>query len=224
MATPYVYPNDVPAYWRAVSAYLATTRAAIGLPPLNGPDGPGSGNVAVGKEFVPYQLAPPYIVVVPNGFDYQAGRKVDNPPGVLDRYVAFLRWERFTAYLWGDPGSDYSAVSPYPSQTIGDSYNTTIELERELLIALVSQSTVPGVQPTGADWVQPDDVTRLGRLLELRFRIQTPVADIPWTALPFANSTTAGVVVQSSLVLYGPDGSGPNDPSIVVPSPSSSEP
>jgi hypothetical protein len=220
----YGYPYDFAAWWNQIAQDIAATRLAIGLPALNGPDGAGSGSIAVGQEFKPYQLSPPSITIQPMGADYRPPRH----PGSRDdanaaSYVAFARWWKFRAFLWGDEASDTTGVTPAPPW-IGPAWNSATELERELLISLVKFSVgIPAVRPERLDVLQPEDVTKLGRMLVLDFALESPVADVPWLALPYATSTTAGVVVEAEIVFVSADGTSSTQIGIVT-SPSSTDP
>lgn len=206
----YAFPADYAAFWTAVAAYIAQTRASIGLPALNGPDGAASGSITLGQEFISAQLDGPAIFVVPDGIDFAPGKQSGNPEATIGAYTACLSWERCTAYLWGDPLSDSSAVQPYPAKIIGDSFNSTRELARELIIALIALGRgTPTIDIGGmhAKWWQPNNDTRRGRMLKLDFRYMVPVTDLPWISLPYATSTTSGVVVEAAIQAVSPDGS-----------------
>lgn len=122
----------------------------------------------------------------------------------------------FEAHLWGDENP--SPSNPRSEQDIWYSFNTAIELERELLEALVHNCGGPAaIKTLGGEWAQPTDLERLGRLLVLTFSLETPVTDEPWVELPFATSTTAGVHVAIDVGMSFPDGSSTDQGIITVP-------
>ena len=76
------FPTQLGTLFGAVQAQIATVRAGLGLPALNGPDGAGTGTIPVGAEYEPYQLAAPSIVIVPVGEDFLAqATDRDQPQG-----------------------------------------------------------------------------------------------------------------------------------------------
>jgi hypothetical protein len=123
----------------------------------------------------------------------------------------------FRAHFWGDETP--TPQSPPTEQDLWYSFNSTIELEREFLGALMRNcGNDPAVKLHGADWVQPTNMQRLGRLLVLTFSIETPVTDEPWTILPFAQSTgSSGLGIQIDVAMSFPDGTSSDQGLIIIP-------
>jgi hypothetical protein len=158
------------ALWTAVSQDIATVRASRGLAPL-APDG----LVLVGQEHLQRQHRPPRIVAVPTGARYAPGRKgkglplgirVDVPP------IFWLQWLTFDVHCWGE--DDPRKLD----QQYG--FSMALELARELLGALVRNwGGVPNLVLDGAEWKQPRDEVKDGRLFVLQLAIGTSVDDEP---------------------------------------------
>jgi hypothetical protein len=128
-----------------------------------------------------------------------------------------LRRCNFRAHFWGDETPTPS--SPPTEQDLWYSFNSTVELEREFLGALMRNcGNDPAVKLHGGEWVQPTNMQRLGRLLVLSFSIETPVTDEPWTILPYAQSTGgSGVSIQIDPVMLFPDGTSSDQGLIIIP-------
>lgn len=208
-------PTDLVALFTAIFADVASTRASRGLSPLV--------SAHLGNEWVRAEESPPRIVVVPISTSYKPMRRMGMQPmagltSQVNPRTFFRRILHFTAHIWGDETP--SPQSPPAETDLWYSFNTTIELEREFLGALMRNcGNDPAIyEGLSGDWSQPTDLNRLGRLLLLRFTIETPVTDEPWIVLPFAQvSTGPGVVVVVDTQVDFPDGTSTDQGAFTVP-------
>ena len=192
------YVTDLGTLFTAVYAKVASQRAALSLPALVPNTLP---SFQIGGEFAPEAQVAPRIVIVPTGIDAydfsqqmpfnQSGTDISRVP----RKSVYRRWLTFDAQLWGEPDltardvSDPTNTTPpgTPSPTYG--FNSTIELEREFIVAMVSLIGSAGQAwaPTSATWPGPNaQNNRYGRLLVLSFKVATPVTETPFTILPYS--------------------------------------
>jgi hypothetical protein len=179
-------------------ADILTQRQTLGLPDLV------TSSILVGKEWLAQQMAPPRIVVVPVGVRFApntpGGQSGDLTTGsILDRVQRSHWWQllEFEAHFWGDPQS-----APGNPPSVADQlydFATCYELERQFLGALVRYGGgIPNVQLGRAEFRQPTDDVRFGRLLVLPFAVGTSVADGPYTFIPFSSVQIPGSTVQVS--------------------------
>lgn len=200
------YVTDLDVFFTAVYTKVASQRAALSLPPLV----PGAlPSLQIGGEFAPEAQIAPRIVIVPTGvesYDFsqqmpqnQNGASISRVP----RKSIFRRWLTFDAQLWGEPDttardvSDPTSTTPpgTPAPTYG--FNSTIELEREFLVAITSLIGSAGQAwaPTSATWVPANSANnRYGRLLILSFKVATPVTETPYIILPYSQTPGDGGV------------------------------
>jgi len=209
-------PTDLVALFTAIFADVAATRFARGLPPLI--------SAHLGNEWVSREESPPRIVVVPTSTSYKPMRRMGVQPmqGQLSQVnprTFFRRLMHFTAHIWGDESP--SPQSPIAETDLWYSFNSTVELEREFLGALMRNcGNDPAIyEGLSGDWSQPTDLNRLGRLLLLRFTIETPVTDEPWIVLPFASTagSTVGVTIVVDTTVQFPDGTSTDQGTFTVP-------
>jgi hypothetical protein len=191
----HAFDVDFDEVFAAISADIATVRKSRELPPLV-----PEGAILVGAEYSGQEQAPPRIVVIPTGARYAPARRVGKENGTFgignaNPPVFWLQWLTFRAECWG---------SDDPRGKIGSSlysFSSALELARELLGALTRQvGGVPNVQIDGAEFNQPRDINRFGRLYVVNFAIGTSVTDERWTT---AAPVTAGVTITAT----SPDGS-----------------
>jgi hypothetical protein len=91
---------------------------------------------------------------------------------------------------------------------------------REFLGALMRNAgNNPAVfQDLSAEWRQPTDITRLGRLLVLTFPLELPITDEPWITLPFAQVPGgSGVSIDVDTQMVFPDGTSTDQGIFIVP-------
>lgn len=171
------------------TANVSASRARQGLPPLNGYDG-NDGQIAVGQERINDEMTAPRIVIVPQGLSnftneqrmlsratQPAGPTLtmpDNQPKVL--WSAHLE---FIAYIWGD---EWPGDTPKP---IWWDFNTSLELFRELAMALYRTVSGPSVIMGAPRFEQPTDQQRQGRWLVADFAIKIPITDEPYVMLQY---------------------------------------
>lgn len=164
----------------AWSANVAASRNRQGLAPLTDE----GGRFGVGQEAIFAELDAPRIVLVPTGLsDLKHKQRMPNPPThtMADNQpkVLWASWLGFNAYLWGD---EWPGDTPKP---IWWDFNTSLELFRELSMALYRTVTGPSIRMNGASWEQPTDQARRGRWLVADFAIEFPVCDEPYVMLPY---------------------------------------
>ena len=206
------FPTQLGTLFGAVQAQIASVRAGLGFPALNGPDGAGTGTIPVGAEYEPYQLAAPSIVIVPVGEDFLPKRQTGtNPKGPDLSFVSvptkayFSSLLHFRAMLWGDPDPNFATTS----DVLYD-FDSTLELRREFIEALYTNAGgVPGFKLDGGRWDQPTNERRSGRMYVLSFSILSSIDSEPYIYLPFATATTSGVEMSTTFVLATDDTSNP---------------
>ena len=196
------FVTDLATFFSNVYAKVASERSLLGLPALIPNSLP---NFQIGGEFGPEAQAAPRIVIVPTGvesYDFSQQMPFTQTPTNIGRVPSkssYRRWLTFDAQLWGDPDQTARDVSDptnptapgVPSPTYG--FNSTIELEREFIVAIVSLIGSAGQAwaPISAVWPGPNaQNNRYGRLLVLSFKVATPVTQTPYVILPY--STTPG--------------------------------
>jgi hypothetical protein len=136
----------------------------------------------------------------------------------LNPRAFYRRVLHFDAHLWGDESPTPS--NPPTEYDLWYSFNTTVELEREFLGALMRNcGNDPAIyEGLSGKWEQPSNQNRLGRCLILAFTIETPVTDEPWIFLPFAQSTgSSGVQIDVDTVMVFPDGTSTDQGVFIVP-------
>ncbi len=187
-------------------ALVAEYRTRMGLPQLTGPDGVGSGTIAFGAEYLDFHLSPPGIIIVPRDEDIQ--NAIDS--GVTDGPAPYLPkryWLgalRFDAWCWGDEDPDFDTT-----QNTAYSFDSALELRRELCVALAQIGGIAGVGTLRGRWEQPANVKRLGRLYVLTFQFWTPINDLTirdTTVVPFATPSTPGATIDATVAATSPDG------------------
>ena len=189
--TPFV--QTVAAIFSQTEAGIATVRAANGLPPLV-----PSGKLLIGQEYLVREHAPPRIVIVPKGTAYEGAKPMQSQPGagqIPPAKTQFLRWVLFEAHIWGDE-------DPAGKDALY-SFDSTLELEREFFSQLAASGTIPLAHPLDGEWRQPTDVSKLGRLLVVNFRIGTGLYAEPYTTLPYSSTVGDGGVVRDVSVTIG---------------------
>jgi hypothetical protein len=188
-------PTDFVAIFSAVFGEMAAVRTSRGLATLT---------THVGQEQVRAEEDAPRLVVVPTGARYETARNVGNQGGVYPDTNPKTFWRRiltFDALCWGDQP---------PASTESDlwvSYNTSVEIERELLIALAHNLGGPAaIRLYGARWEQPTDMNRRGRVLVVEFGFETPVTQEPYIVLPYSTVGGSGVQIHATIEAVFPDG------------------
>jgi hypothetical protein len=202
-------PFDLTDFFAPVQANIASYRTAMGLPQITGPDGVNSGTLSIGEEYLKFQLAPPGIIIVPMGGHLRnyldSGVQTSIAPILPKQY--WTDEMAFEAYCWGD--EDPAGAPPAGSQLY--SYNSAIELRRELAVALAQIGGIPEAQFGRYRWTpESGDTNRIGRVLTLEFALWSPVNDTiigPNVIVPFATDSSSGVQVDAAIVATSPDGS-----------------
>jgi hypothetical protein len=222
------FVTDLPALFTQVFAKVAAMRTALSLPALVPSNLP---NFQIGGEFAPQAQVAPRIVIVPTSceYDYSQQMPTTQTPqniGRLARKSAYRRWMYFDAQFWGDPDltarPSGSTAPGIPDPSYG--FNSTIELEREFLIAFTSLigSAKDAWQPMRSEWTAANvGNNRYGRLLILSFRVATPVTEIPYDILPYSQTPNDGGVTGTINVEAELPGHGTPQPvaTFVVPPP-----
>ena len=192
-------PFDLVALFSSVFGEMTTVRSSRGLTPLV--------STHIGKEWLLQEEAAPRVVVIPERMQYAPARGLGNQTSHVGDFNPKALYRRFVtckAYLWGDQ----PAVSTETDTWV--SFNTAVEIEREFLVALSHNLGGPAAvisSNMSAEWDQPTDDTRLGRLLVLTFAFETPVTQEPYIVLPFATASSSGAQVSATLETVFPDGS-----------------
>jgi hypothetical protein len=223
------YVTELDTFFLNVYAKVAAQRAALSLPALVPSSLP---NFQIGGEFAPEAQIAPRIVIVPTGVDsYDFSQQMPFNQNGRDitrnaRKSVYRRWLTFEAQLWGEPDATARDVSDptnptapgTPNPTYG--FNSTIELEREFIVAIVSLIGSAGQAwaPTSATWPPPNaQNNRYGRLLVLSFKVATPVTETPYVILPYSQTPGDGGVKREIDVSISVDGSTETLPTIEVP-------
>lgn len=196
------FVTDLSALFTAIYTNVAAQRSTLTLPPLVPNNLP-----IIGGEQAPVAQIAPRIVIVPtrNEYDFSQQMPMNQDPRSMGRapYKSILRrWMYFEAQLWGDPDTTArpttgSTIAPHlPDPVIG--FNTSVELERQFLIAFTTAAGSPTNQswtPMGSEWTVANlQNNRYGRLLVLTFRVATPVTETPFTTLPYSRTQGDGGV------------------------------
>lgn len=204
MAPPPAVVTDINALFVDAYTIIAADRAERSLPVLV----PAAlSTLQIGAEYLPQEQDAPRIVIVPTRFEYEyiSPQPISSQLGkasTLSAKSIFTRWMLFEAHIWSnpDPGT-LTASSPYFD------FNSAIELEREFHVAMRQTCGGAAYQPLGAEWLQPTNDTRRGRLLVVSFRIATPVTETPHTFLPYSTVPgDGGVVGKVTIQATSPDG------------------
>jgi hypothetical protein len=202
------FVTDLALFFSNVYAKMASERALLGLPALVPNSLP---NFQIGGEFGPEAQIAPRVVIVPTGVEsYDFSQQMPfNQSGTdisrVSRKSVYRRWLTFDAQLWGEPDQTARDVSD-PTNPIAPgvpnptyAFNSTIELEREFIVAIVSLIGSAGQAwaPISATW-PPANVAnnRYGRLLVLSFKIAPPVTQTPYVILPYSQVPGDGGVVR----------------------------
>ena len=205
-------PTDLVAAFSAIFGDVIATRQARGLPPCKA--------LHLGKEQRKTEEAPPRIVIVPTRNSYEYARIMGRQPpdGTVTAQnprVFATRLMHFDARIWGDEMPDMPQ-NPTEKQ-LWYSFNSTIELEREFIGALMRQfgnvtnpRTGLNVRLFDSTWEQPTDMRRLGRLLVLPFALGTAVTDEPWT-------TTVPATIAVDTRMTFPDGTSADQGTFILP-------
>ena len=202
-------PFDLTDFFAPVQASIASYRTQLGLAQLTGPDGVGTGTLSIGAEYLKFQLSPPQIIIVPTGGHIRnyldSGVSAGNAPILPKQF--WTDEMAFEAYCWGD--EDPAGPPPIGSQLY--SYNSALELRRELAIALAQIGGIPEAQWGRYRWTpESGDDNRIGRVLMLEFALWSPVNDLgigPLVTVPFATATSSGVQLDALVQAVSPDGS-----------------
>ena len=220
------FVTDLPAFFSQVYAAVAAVRTANSLPALVPNSLP---NFQIGGEFAPEAQVAPRIVIVPSGVEsYDFSQQMPTNQVATDitrvaRKSVFRRWLTFDVQMWGDPDltarpvSDPADTTPPAIPDPSYAFNSTIELEREFLVAITSLIGSAGQawQPIRAEWTSANlGNNRYGRLLVLSFKLATPVTREPWTMLPYSVVPNDGGVKGEITVQAEPLGS--NTPETVA--------
>jgi len=191
-------PTDIFALFSSAFGEIATVRASRGLPAII---------THIGSEYLPQEDDAPRIVIVPERNKYAPARAAGNQTGMVGDFnpkPLYRRLMQFAAHCWGD---DKPAST---EQDLVYSLNSTVELEREFLVALAHNFGGPAAivsADISGEWDQPTNMQRRGRLLIIRFAIETPVTQEPFITLPFSTASTSGVQVSATVAEVFPDGS-----------------
>lgn len=219
-----VFVQDVTQLFTSAYQQVVATRATLGLPALQ----PSTLTAfQLGKEFLDQNQSPPRIVITFTRAAYDRGMvmSTSTPLGAtMPQKSLFTRWLEFEAHIWGDPDQT-ARPSPDPTPTVPPAlpnpyydFNSALELEREFIEAMYDNAGAVFI-PLGLEWVQRSDTDRYGRTAVLTFKIATPVIEEPFTILPFATSTSSGVVGQVDILAISPDGTQNQGLIISVPPP-----
>jgi hypothetical protein len=206
---PETFASQLATLFGGIQAQIAGVRTALSYPQLNGPDGSGTGTIAIGHEYINQELAAPSIVIVPLGEEaapaQRAGQNVQaGADGTVAIYSKILwsSWLTFEARLWGDPDPNFGST-----QNVLYDFDSTLELRREFLEALwANGGGIPGVRFDGGRWIQPQDDARSGRGYLLSFSVRSRIDQEPYIYIPFATATTPGVTLDASFVESSPAG------------------
>jgi hypothetical protein len=206
---------DVIALANEIATYMGTVRTARGLPALVAPPGLPAGAVAVGKEWLMQEWSPPRVILVPTTIRLLPARQVGGQPmaGLITQRNPKELWRAFVAFeahLWGDPDPAFTNVAL--------DFNSSLELFRELYGALYNRlGGPPNLSPVSAQWEQPTNDVRMGRLLVATFEVGVSLADEPWTTLPYSTASQSGVQVHATVVTLFPDGQSSSTGVIIAP-------
>lgn len=196
---------DVIELLREISADVQSVRAVRQLPALVCPGTSPVAPFLMGQEQAFREHAPPRVVFIPTA--------VTANPGPLVGLQQSANWSQmlsktfywglveFEVHLWGDP-------DPTGANPLAD-FNSAVELYREVVGASIRQSGgIPCVKTGRAEWKQPANDNRLGRLLVLQLGIYVPISDEPYSYVPIANPGVPGTSVQIDVTVAAtfPDG------------------
>ena len=198
------FPVTLASIVLAVQTAVASYRSAAGLAPLNGPDGAGTGTIAIGQEYLGHQLGAPSIIVVPRDETFgpkdRSGVEDGPTPTTGTRY--FTTRHAFEAWCWGDEDPSFDVTG---NGSTSYSFDSAIELRREFVLGLVQLGDVPELGSLSGRWEQPANDKRNGRMYVLTFEIKLGVDDDAPTFLPFATDTAPGVSVVTTVNVTSPD-------------------
>ena len=180
-------------------AQVAMLRANLSLPPLT------DGAIVFGHEVLPTKSAPPRITADITRARIEPARhfgaSLTDDGGVSGNIYAtmwWLHWVTVEFHCWGnaDPtGADR-----------GYDFDSCIELMRELEYAVLTVGEgIPNVRILGAEFQQPTDLLRNGRLLIVRVEALLPTTDQPFTDLAFATPTVPGVTIDAAVDEQNPN-------------------
>lgn len=186
-----------------VQATIAGYRTANGLPQLTGPDGVGTGTLAIGPEYLDFQLSPPMLIIVPISERFTAAERsgIDDstyPPGSKLWKSTVMYFE---GWCWGDEDPNF-AISGNTTY----SYDSAMEIRRELSLALVALGGIHAVGNMGGRWEQPANVKRMGRMYVMGFEVQLPILDDPYEFIPWSVNPTTGLQMVATITAISPDG------------------
>lgn len=159
-------------------------RARQGLAPLSGE----AGSVEIGQEALTIERRAPRCVIVPLGFAnlrHEQPMPVPTAAGmraaINPKMLAAIDIT-FDAHCWGDEWpAQPTAAAPIP---LFWSYNTALEIWRELYAAMYRSVSGVTVKVGEARFEQPTDLARSGRLLVVSFSIHAQLTDAPLVSLP----------------------------------------
>ena len=215
MAIPLDFMGQTIQQW---SDQIREDRNSQGLPPLTGE----GGAIEVGQEALRQEFDSPRCVIVPGGLSEYTHRQrmpvsgmqgSDYPGQGFQAKALWTAWLGFTAHIWGDP---YPTADTRPATVLPISwdFNTAIEIHRELCAALYRTCSGPTVRLDSADFNQPTNDLRRGRLLILSFAIEVIVTDSPFVRLVYGAHPDVEIDVTVKV-----DDHATEQPVIVIPPP-----
>lgn len=192
-----VYLQSVPNLFSTAFSQVQQARSTLGLAPLSPAGRP---LFFLGLQGAIQEDDAPRIVIVPQTSTYDRGFILgagNAGNGQISNKSIFTRWLSFDAHFWGDP--DPTGVNA------SQDFDACLELEREFLQAMYENAGAI-FQPISGTWIETAHDARRGRLYVLSFRIATPVLEDAYLVLPYATSTTAGVVGSTQIQTTMPSG------------------
>jgi len=174
-----------------LSTQINAARTGLGLPALS------DGGIVFGHEVIPTRSSPPRITADLKDIRTETARHFGaslTSDGILGNNTASLWWRQWLHvefHLWGNP--DVTGVDR------GADLDACFELMREVEYALLTVGEgIPNTRILAADFVQPTDLIRNGRLLVLSVEIAWNLStDTPFTELAFATPTVPGVTIDA---------------------------
>lgn len=217
MTSP-AYLNDLSVLFANVQQHVILQRTLQGLNPLK------TGGFLFGEEQLRREHAPPRVVIVPTGATYAKTRRMAQGPVTgrfsdLDPKVFLARLQGFEAHFWGQ--DTLTPSTPFTVADLVSGFNDCVELERSFLDGLrIYCGNVYNFHVERAEFRQPTDDNRNGRLYVLTFSIETQVSTLPAVVLPYSSTPIPGSSVQIALSATGvsPEGGSTDVGTILIPS------
>lgn len=212
------YLNDLSVLFANVQAHVIAQRAVQGLAPLV------TGGFLFGPEQLRREHSPPRIVIIPTGATFAKTRRMSQAGAGtgdvtdINPKVFLSRLQTFEAHFWGDPTATPSA--PLTVADIVSDFNACVELERSFLDGLrIYCGNMFNLHIERAEFRQPTDDMRLGRLYVLSFAIETQVSTLPAIVLSYSTEPVPGSSfdVAVTVTSINNDGSSTEAGTIVVP-------